>query len=239
VRVGLIDVDGHNFPNLPLMKISAYHKSIGNQVEWGIPMLKYDIVYQSKVFDFTPDMDTYIDCKQLIKGGTGYDLENKLPPEIESIYPDYSLYKEKKAYGFLTRGCPRNCPFCIVGKKEGLKSYQVADLEQFWRGQKEIVLCDPNILAYKNHLELLQQLINSKAWIDISQGMDIRLINDEVIAKINQLKVRMLHFAWDRPKDSDLIIKNLEIFKKATVIDFRRLRVYVLTNFETEFEFDL
>jgi hypothetical protein len=239
MRIGLIDVDGHNFPNLALMKISAYHKAKGDSVEWAIPMLKYNIVYQSKVFDFSPDENTCIQCEKLIKGGTGYDLDNKLPPEVESIYPDYSLYGEKKAYGFLTRGCPRNCPFCIVGRKEGLKSYQVADLRQFWDGQKEIVLCDPNLLACKNRLELLQQLADSKAWIDITQGLDIRFMTDDVIDKIKQLKLRMLHFAWDRDRDSYIIIRNLTAFKAATNIDMRKARVYVLTNFETEFDFDL
>jgi hypothetical protein len=177
--------------------------------------------------------------RTLSGGGSGYDLKNKLPQDIEGICPDYSLYGEKKAYGFLTRGCPRNCPFCIVGRKEGLKSYQVADLRQFWNGQKEIVLCDPNILACKNCLGLLQQLIDSKAWIDINQGLDIRLMTDDAIDKISQLKLRMLHFAWDRDKDTDLILRNLETFKKATDFHFRKLRVYVLTNYETEFEFDL
>jgi hypothetical protein len=239
MRIGLIDVDGHNFPNLALMKISAYHKAKGDSTEWAIPMLKYNIVYQSKVFDFSPDENTCIDCKNLIRGGSGYDLENKLPAEIETIYPDYSLYGETKAYGFLTRGCPRNCPYCIVGRKEGLKSYQVADLRQFWNGQSEIVLCDPNILACKNRIELLQQLIDNKAWIDINQGLDIRFMTDDAIDKIKQLKLKMLHFAWDRDKDTDLILRNLEAFKKATDFDFRKLRVYVLTNYETEFDFDI
>jgi hypothetical protein len=238
-RVGLIDVDSHNFPNLALMKISAYHKAKGDQVEWAIPMLKYDIVYQSKVFDFSPDENTCIQCEQLIKGGTGYDLDNKLPQEIESIYPDYSLYNEKKAYGFLTRGCPRNCPFCIVGKKEGLKSYQVADLQQFWDGQKEIKLCDPNITACPDRIKLLQQLVDSKAWVDFTQGLDIRFMTDDVIDKIKQIKLKMLHFAWDRDNQSDLILKNLETFRKSVDYDFRKLRVYVLTNYETTFDFDL
>ncbi len=239
IKVGLIDVDGHNFPNLALMKISAYHKAKGDSVEWAVPVLKYDTVYQSKVFDFSPDENTSISCDQLIKGGSGYDLENKLPSEIETICPDYSLYGEKKAYGFLTRGCPRNCPFCVVSRKEGLKSYQVADLRQFWNRQKEIVLLDPNMLACGNRLELLQQLIDSKAWVDITQGLDIRLMADDVIDKIKQLKLRMLHFAWDRNKDTDLILRNLESFKMATSLDFRKLRVYVLVNYETEFDFDL
>lgn len=240
MKIGLIDVDSHNFPNLALMKISAYHKAKGDSVEWAIPMLKYDIVYQSKVFDFTPDEITCIQCERLIKGGTGYDLDNKLPPEIENMRPDYSLYNIKNtAYGFLTRGCPRNCPFCIVGKKEGLKSQQVADLKQFWNGQREIKLLDPNLLACKERLNLLQQLVDSKAFIDFTQGLDIRLMTDEVIDKIKQLKIKMLHFAWDREKDSDIIIRNLIAFKKATNIDMRKARVYVLTNYETDFDFDL
>lgn len=240
MRIGLIDVDGHNFPNLPLMKISTYHKTKGDSVEWAIPMLKYDIVYQSKVFDFTPDENTCIQCEQLIKGGTGYDLDNKLPQEIESIYPDYELYGIKNtAYGFLTRGCPRNCPFCIVGKKEGLKSVQVADLRQFWNGQKEIKLLDPNLLACPDKLELLRQLADSKAWIDFTQGLDIRLMTDDVIDKIKQIKLKMLHFAWDRDNQSDLIISNLAAFKKATGINYRKAKVYVLTNYETDFDFDL
>ena len=239
MKIGLIDVDSHNFPNLALMKISAYHKAKGDQVEWAIPMLKYDIVYQSKVFDFTPDENTCIQCEQLIKGGTGYDLVNKLPQEIETIYPDYALYGEKKAYGFLTRGCPRNCPFCIVGKKEGLKSVQVADLRQFWNGQQEVVLLDPNMLACPERLELLRQLVDSKAWIDFTQGLDIRLMTDDAVELIKQIRVKMLHFAWDRKKDSDIIIRNLIAFKKATNIDMRKARVYVLTNYETDFEFDL
>lgn len=240
MKIGLIDVDGHNFPNLALMKISAYHKSKGDSVEWAIPMLKYDIVYQSKVFDFSPDENTCIQCEQLIKGGTGYDLDNKLQHEIEAIYPDYSLYGIKNtAYGFLTRGCPRNCPFCIVGKKEGLKSQQVADLKQFWSGQREIKLLDPNLLACPDKYKLLQQLIDSKAWVDFTQGLDIRLMTDDAIDKIRQIKIKMLHFAWDRETDSDLILKNLVTFRKAVDYDFRKLRVYVLTNYETSFEFDL
>lgn len=239
MKIGLIDVDGHNFPNLAVMKISAYHKAKGDSVEWVLPMSRYDMVYQSKVFTFTPDFDTCINAETIICGGTGYDLQNKLPSEIENMCPDYSLYNEKKAYGFLTRGCPRGCEFCIVGKKEGLKSYQVADLKQFWKGQKEIVLCDPNILACTDRMKLLQQLVDSKVWIDINQGLDIRFMTDEVINMIQQMKIRMIHFAWDNMKDSDLIVKNLANFKSKTDIDFRRLRVYVLVNFNTTLEEDL
>ena len=206
MKIGLIDVDGHNFPNLALMKISAWHKAQGDNVEWCFPLSHYDIVYQSKVFDdtYSPDIDWYPQADKIIKGGTGYGLDNKLPAEIEHIYPDYSIYPEltkDTAYGFLTRGCPRGCTFCIVAGKEGRRSIKVADLSEFWRGQKKIVLLDPNILACRDHSDLLQQLIDSKAWVDINQGLDIRMTNERNIELINQIKVKEIHFAWDNAGD--------------------------------------
>lgn len=241
LRIGLIDVDGHNFPNLALMKISAWHKAQGDQVEKFFPWFHYDRVYMSKVFDFTPDFETVINADEVVKGGRAYDKKVKLPDEIEHVYPDYSLYGIKNtAYGYLTRGCPRGCDFCDVKNIEGLKSHKVADLSQFWSGQNEIVLNDPNLLACTEHrLDLLQQLIESKAWIDINQGFDIRFINDDVVDKIRQLKLKMLHFAWDKMEHSELVIKNLKIFKDGTNFDYRKLRVYVLTNFDTTFDEDL
>lgn len=233
MKVGLIDVDGHNFPNLALMKISAWHKSMGDAVEWCFPLDHYDIVYQSKVFDetYSPDIDWMPMADKIVKGGTGYVRNRKegritwleyyvegrwihqdeyhgkeiyLEYFIERIYPDYDLYPEltkDTAYGFLTRGCPRACGFCIVAEKEGRKSYKVADLGEFWSGQKKIVLLDPNILACREHPDLLQQLIDSKACVDINQGLDIRLTTEENIALINQLKVKEIHFAWDNAED--------------------------------------
>ena len=240
MKIGLIDTDSHNFPNLALMKISSYHKLKGDHVEFVSLFNEYDIAYKAKVFTFTPDYNYIPMTKKLIKGGTGYDLESKLPEEIENQFPDYNLYEiQNTAYGFLTRGCPRNCEFCIVGKKEGCKSYKVADLNNFWNGQKEIKLLDPNLLASSDHLRLLDQLIESKATIDITQGFDCRLLNKANMEKINKLKIKMLHFAWDNEKDSDLIIRKLEEFNKYTKLDQRRKRVYVLTNFDTTFEFDL
>jgi len=222
------------------MKISKWHKQQGDAVEWFFPLAEYDRVYMSKVFTDTPDFETSIRAKEIIKGGTGYDLDNKLPDEIESIYPDYSLYGIKNtAYGFLTRGCPRNCPFCIVTEKEGQRSVKVADLRQFWNGQKEIVLLDPNLLACPDKYDLLQQLIDSQAWVDITQGLDARLLTDKAIHYIKQLKIKMLHFAWDNVQDESVIVPNLKAFKEASRLDFRRLRVYVLTNFNSTIEQDL
>lgn len=204
--IGLIDVDGHNFPNLALMKISAYHKAKGDNVDWCIPLFRYDIVYQSKVFDdtYSDDIDYIPQADKIVKGGTGYGLDNVLPDEIEHMYPDYSLYPEltkDTAYGFLTRGCPRGCKFCIVADKEGRKSYKVANLSEFWNGQKHIKLLDPNLLACKESNDLLHQLIRSKAYVDFTQGLDIRLTNETNINLINQIKVKNIHFAWDNSKD--------------------------------------
>ena len=207
MNIGLIDVDSHNFPNLALMKISAWHKKRGDTVEWAFPLAKYDIVYQSKVFDdtYSPDIEWIPQAEKIVKGGTGYGLDNKLPDEIEHIYPDYSLYPnltDNTAYGYLTRGCPRHCDFCIVSDKEGLRSIKVADLSEFWNGQRYIKLLDPNMLACREHMDLLRQLIDSGAYVDFTQGLDIRLTNEENITAINHLKLKEIHFAWDNPRDN-------------------------------------
>lgn len=243
MEIGLIDVDGHNFPNLALMKISAYHKAQGDSVEWWIGLKHYDRVYQSKVFDdtYTPDNEFCIQADEVIKGGTGYDLENKLPNEIEHTFPDYSLYGiTNTAYGFLTRGCPRACPFCIVSKKEGRKSVKVADLSEWWQGQKNIVLLDPNLLACKQHIDLLGQLARSKAWVDFTQGLDARMLTEENIIALNGVKTKMVHFAWDLMEQSEAILGGLSLYSKHGAIqDSRKRRVYVLTNYDTTQEENL
>ncbi len=240
MRIGLIDVDGHNFPNLALMKISAWHKSQGHEVGWYSPLFdNFDKVYQSKIFSFTPDYQ-YLPKGELIKGGTGYDLQNKLPAKIENIYPDYSIYEKltkNTAYGFLTRGCPRNCKFCIVSCKEGKKSNKVSDLKEFWDGQKNIKLLDPNILACQDWKSLFKQLEESKAWVDFTQGLDIRLMTEAKAKALSKLKIKMIHFAWDSYEFKTF--EKLKEFKKWTKLPERRLRVYVLTNFNTTFEQDL
>lgn len=244
MKIGLIDVDGHNFPNLALMKISAWHKAKGDTVEWCFPLCHYDIVYQSKVFDetYSPDIDFTPLADKVIKGGTGYGLDNTLPDEIEHIYPDYSLYPEltkDTAYGFLTRGCPRGCKFCIVAEKEGRRSYKVADLKEFWNGQKRIELLDPNLLACKEHPDLLRQLIDSKAYVNFNQGLDIRFTTEQNISLLNQVKVKEIHFAWDNPKD-DLkpYFERYKAFAKHKPHG-RFGTVYCLTNFGSTMEENL
>ncbi len=247
MRIGLIDVDGHNFPNVPLMKLSAYHKAKGDFVEWYNPLTAWknppDRVYMSKVFTLTPDYQHPVNAKEIIRAGTGYSYPDggaSLPEEIEHTYPDYDLYHiQNQAYGFLTRGCPRNCGFCVVGKKEGLCSRKVADLEEFWRGQKKIKLLDPNILAAKEHKELLRQLIKSGAWVDFTQGLDARLLTEENIELIKQIKVDIVHFAWDNIADEKEIVPKLKLFKEKTGLNERKCSVYVLTNYNSTLEEDL
>lgn len=251
MKIGLIDVDGHNYPNLPLMKISAWHKAKGDSVEWYEPLFSghLDKVYMSKVFSFTPDYQYYIDADEIEKGGTGYAISlvdgkevfdetkhKNLPYEIEHIYPDYSLYPEQTkdtAYGFLSRGCPRGCSFCHVAKKEGRCAYKVADLSEWWRGQKNIVLMDPNVIACPEWKDLLQQLIDSKAYVDINQGIDIRMMTEEKAEMIKQIKVKAVHFAWDRYEDKDSIVPKLKMFKDITGWYRQKTIVYMLTNFDT------
>lgn len=242
--IGLIDVDSHNFPNLCLMKISAYHKNCGDKVEWCNRLEHYDIVYKSRIFtdEYTTENKTVIHADKIIQGGTGYNLENKLPEEIEHIYPDYSLYStltKNTSYGFLTRGCPGNCPFCIVSQKEGRKTVKHADLDQFWNGQKQIKLLDANILASKEHNELLRQLAESNAWIDFTQGLDARLVSSSNIDLLALLKIKMIHFSFDFIENEKEITQGLRLFKEATKIDERKTGIYILTNYNTTHEEDL
>lgn len=258
MRIGLIDVDGHNYPNLALMKLTSWHKVQGDFVEWYMPFGdRYDRVYMSKVFSFSPDYDLCINADQVVKGGTGYaitledgrevyhpELDPPLPYEVEHSFPDYSIYQKyctNTAYGFLTRGCPRGCSFCHVAGKEGRRSVKVADVSEFWNGQKDIILNDPNILACREWPELLAQLADTGARIDFNQGLDIRLMTEVKAQAIKRLKVKEVHFAWDRYEDKDVILPKLQLY--ADIVDFRphahKAIVYTLVNFASTFEQDL
>ena len=246
MRIGIWS-DAHNFPSLPLMKLSAYHKSIGDQVEMLNHLQHYDRVYASKTFSFTEDLDErcVVQADEIVRGGSGYHIkmvdgreawegeDKPLPKEIEHIYPDYGLYPEsKEAIGFLTRGCPRGCGFCIVACKEGRASRQVAELSEWRHDQKHITLLDPNILACREHERLLQELIESRAWVDFSQGLDVRLINADNVRLLNEIKTKMVHFAWDDAK-TDLREQFAYYAKHGTITDPRRRCVYVLTNYNS------
>ncbi len=238
--VGLIDVDSHNFPNLVLMKLSSYHKALGDSVNFVKEGGSYHKVYQSKIFTFSKEPNIKYISEDFVKGGSGYDLKNTLPEEIEQCTPDYTIYpKVDYAVGYLTRGCPRNCPFCIVGEKEGKRVIRVGNLKDFWCEQKRIKLLDPNISASNDRNELFDQLIESTAEIDFTQGIDIRFISDVEIKQLLRMKLKTIHFAYDRMNQKDLIEKNLKDFSRKTRFKRNIVSVFVLVNYETTINDDM
>lgn len=242
MKIGLIDVDSHRWPNLCLMKLSAYHKAQGDDVEWWTPDGRYDLVYKSRVFTdtYSKDRITVTNADELVCGGTGYGPGPNLPDAVEHTRPDYGLYPQfpDTAYGFLTRGCPNRCGFCAVSGKEGAKSVHVADLSEFWDGQGEIKLMDANLLACPDHERLIGQLADSRALVDFSQGLDIRLITPDNVALLNKVRTKTVHFAWDNP-NVDLTGRFQRFSELSKIRDFRRKRVYVLTNYNSTHEQDL
>ena len=257
MKIGLYDEDSHNFPNLPLMKISAYHKQRGDDVEFAFPIKHYDRIYCSRVFgeEYSKANNICLNADEIFYGGTGYAIsiengkevynklkDNDLPNEIEHIYPDYSLYPDltkDTAFGFLTRGCPNNCAFCIVTKKEGRISRKVADLSEFWRGQGHIKLLDANLLACKERSYLLNQLSDSGARVDFTQGLDARFVTEEIALALKNIKTERVHFAFDFMKNEKQIIKGLETYQEVVCPPKGTAIVYMLTNFDTSLKQDL
>lgn len=258
MKIALIDVDNWRklekcFPNLPLMKLSAFHKKSGDHVEWYNENKHYDIVYMSKVFSFSSEPFFKINADKVIRGGSGYaiklingkeEFDKKkhlnLSDQIEHIHPDYSIYGIKNtAYGFMSRGCPRGCTFCHVQAKEGCKSHKVANLSEFWNGQKNIELLDPNTFACIEWKDIVMQLIESKAQVNFNQGVDIRVMTPEKIEFLMKVNTKHIHFAWDRYEDKNLIVPKLEHFKAMTGWGRDKVSVYILTNYNTTIQQDL
>jgi len=216
MRVAIHSVDGHNYPNLALMRISAWHKARGDSVEWFMPLARYDRVYASKVFTFTPD-DPYLP-DDTIRGGTGYDVASRLPPEIEAMPPDYTIYPQfTESYGFLTRGCINKCPWCVVPRKEGV-IHPVADIEQIYNTntglRRNVVLMDNNFLAapadfVRKQVEKMRAI---KVRVDFNQATDARLYNEDT----GQLMARVPWIRYPRLAcDTDAMLPHCI---KATVL---------------------
>ncbi len=229
MRIGLIDVDCHAskkkwgatvYPNLALCKISAYHKSKGDEVEWATQFEHYDILYKSKIFNFTED-DLYIyDADKIVKGGTGYDITSHLPKEIDRMTPDYSIYPnipKDTAYGFLTRGCPNKCPWCVVPRKEGrIKPYRDVD-EIATDGRTKLVLMDNNILAAGDYcIEQFNKIVERGYHVDFNQALDARLLTDEHARLLAKMKFigSAIRFGCDTKKQIDECERAIEMINR-------------------------
>lgn len=237
MKIGLIDVDGHNFPNFALMRISAYHKNLGDQVEWVDPIFGggYDKVYMSKIFTFTLDYPHPIDCDDIVKGGTSYDVKSRLPDEIESsLAMDYSIYPNcNYSIQFFSRGCIRKCPFCLVRDKEGyIQPVQPVDLNP---NGKWIEVLDNNFFANPNWREAVGYLFTLNQPVKL-HGVDIRIMTEEQAYWLNKLKLKgNVHIAWDLPQ-LDLTDKLREVTK---YIKPSKLTCYVLIGYNSTIDQDL
>lgn len=233
MKIALVDVDGRNFPNLALMKLSAWHKANGDSVEWYNPLFsRPDRIYASKVFTFTQDfLDYAAGDPEPIRGGTGYDAITKLPEDVERMIPDYSLYSNfSAALGFLTRGCIRNCPWCIVPKKEG-SLREVDDIERTAAGRKEVVLMDNNFLAADEEFvrEQLEKAARLRLKLDFNQGLDARLVTPENARLLTACRwIRYIRFSCDTVAMIEPIRSAVKLVREA---GFRReIFVYMLVN---------
>ncbi len=230
MRIGLVDVDGHGFPNLALMKLSAWHKAQGDRVEFADPMFgRYDRVYMSKVFTFTPDCPDCYPC-EVVRAGTGYkDYTTTLPEEVEHICPDYSLYGVREAYGFLTRGCVNRCPWCVVPHKEG-RIRPASPIREFIGDRRQAVLLDNNVLASDFGLEQIEEIIRMGIAVDFNQGLDARraAADTYIIDLLARVKwMRYIRFACDRRAQLEPVTKCVEELGKRGVKPYR-IFVYVL-----------
>jgi hypothetical protein len=252
-KILLIDVDS-SIPNLVLMKISSHFKKLDfkvdlkkmgfsgyktqKKVEHTIDASEYDKVFLSTIFTCNKGFIKINNCSQIYRGGTGFDYKIALPENIEHNFPDYSLYpKNKYSMGFLTRGCIRNCDFCVVPKKEGMLKHH-ANLEEFYHpGLPKVMLLDNNFLATRNCIELMNLLKETNKAITFKQGLDFRLLTKEKAEKLSELKYDGEYiFAFDNYKDKKIILKNMEIWK--LFVNHWRTKFFVLVGFNSTLEED-
>lgn len=225
--IGLHDSDKTDFPNYALMKISAWHKSQGDTVEWWNPLINYDRVYSSKVFTFTPEC-LYLP-ENTIKGGTGYGIYEELPKEIDDMFPDYSIYPNVDyAIGYLTRGCIRKCPWCVVPKKEGMiRPYRT--WEEIKRpDSRDIVFMDNNVLACPHGVEQMRDMIGKGVRVDFNQGLDARLITPEIAEVLARLKwIRHIRMSCDTDQMLNVVLAAIRRLEDCGVKPYK-VFVYLL-----------
>lgn len=194
MRIGIINLEPKIF-NSALMQISQYHKARGDTVEWWTPLEDRlcDQVYCSSLFDFTDKTDV---PEHAICGGTGFEVTSRLSKELEKCDLDYSIYpKNKTSYLWFSRGCIRNCPWCVVPEKEGKLSTAVPkNLNPIG---KYITVCDNNFFASPTWRKAIAWLLNCNQPVDM-QGIDIRIITDEQCRQLTKLRhYKRIKFAWD------------------------------------------
>ena len=212
------------------MKISAYHKANGDQVEWWNPLYRYDKIYSSKVFDFTL-VDPYLP-DDAVRCGTGYrdiPIDKTLPDEVDGMFPDYSIYPECDfAIGYLTRGCPNHCRWCVVPQKEGnIRPYQRWEYV-VRKDTDKLVLMDNNILSCSYGIGQLEELSRSGYRIDLNQGMDARLVTDEIAKILSEIKwIRFIRFSCDQKSQIEPIHRTIELLQKYGVKPYR-VFIYLL-----------
>lgn len=205
MNVALLAVDS-NYPNLALMKVSAWHKSQGDTVEWYNPFDTYDRLYMAKVFSFTPDYGFVIANVrgEVVRGGTGYDIRSSLPGDMDRLQPDYSLYPavdSRTSYGFLTRGCPNRCRWCVVPQKEGgIRPYMDVDDITLHGERPYAVLMDNNVLACDYGLSQLEKIAERRYHVDFNQGLDARLVTLDVARLLARVRwIKRIRFGCDTP----------------------------------------
>lgn len=239
MKVLLVQADG-KLPNLALMKLSAYHRALGDQV--GFNISEPELVYVSVILKRNKaNMDglglLYPDA-EVRYGGPGYDLATKLPDETEYLRPDYSLYPDMDySMGFTTRGCIRHCHFCIVPEKEG-KLTRWQHPEEFHNPAfKKIMLLDNNWLADKSwFMETSQWLIDHG--ISLSEhGMDIRLLDSEIAQRLKEMRFYApMHFAYDSDRDEPGVRDGIALLKKAGINVRNGVEFYVYVDSPKQLE---